>query len=113
MIYELTLHILSDDTTMLDTLASYAPVKLDAKVWLGTLDEYSLERGVTLEGVPCLSASIRFNETLDRQAAWDFIKSKIKPAILAKILTGSYAKYHVCHHDEGLPCEEPTTVWSK
>lgn len=118
MIPCLTVFILSNDVTLLNTLATKAPAKIEASVWVGLLDEYTMLTGINIDNIPYLNMSIRFNRVEDRQLIWNKLNNALTTSVKSKLLSGSHIDFHDCNHDEDprykiSGCGNVTTMWSK
>lgn len=99
MKYSLDVNIISIKQDVLDALKAALPLPSDAKVWIA---EYSLEQIIPIgDGVPALVGSIRFHESVDRDAILQAVIDV--EGIFPQCEVGSYIRLTNCFHDEVPP----------
>lgn len=119
MVHNLEILIISESQTLLDAIEQKVPAKLDGRMWA---DEYTVVQGVfptlpsepsEIRGKKFVRVRIHFNETADRQAIMNWMKTKVQ-SVLGKILKGSEITYHECDHKtRGDGCGPTKVLWSK
>lgn len=109
-VYSLDIHLITNNTTIINAVSAAVPAKLDARMWA---DEYTLGTGTNEDGDNFINIMVRFNEDAERTTVWNWMKSK-RDQVVGQLLTGSFIRLHTCYHDETpvKGCVE-TNLWSK
>ena len=110
----LTILLICNNQTIIDTFAVKIPAKLDSKLW-GADVGYKHIQGIDENSSnKFLLARVRFNTEADRTASKNWLENKAQEAgIKPELIVGSYIGEHDCPHDVNGSCPPDTIVWSK
>lgn len=96
MKYSLSIHIVTNNQSIIDAFMIKSPAKLDNKVWA---EEHTIVEGIDIDGNKYISALINFNQDADRTVIWEWMKNK-KDQVLGDLLDGSHMELIKCYHDQ-------------